>query len=191
MQLDVLRRRAEKIPNKSRSPNVLDDEFRLAPGMNFTCNGTITNLLLGVDVRTMTASRVRYPEVQIWRRNQLDDSYSRQDRQEIRLAAGDFSPDGVLVYNLTPPMQFQSGDVLGVYQPLQSASVVRLYYNVNDSAPGAIRIKSATPSSLSLSGSLQTVIGQQILLFPVTGQRVVMLLYFDLFSVLPHRPTLH
>ena len=171
MQWDVLKRRVDKIPNGVKSSNTMGNEFRLVPGMNFTCSGTITSLLLGVDVRTMTTRRNKFPEVQVWRKNQVNGSYMRQDGQEIRLAAGNFSPDGVLLYNLNPPMQFQSGDVLGVYQPIQKKSVVRLYYNVNDSAPDTIRIKSDTPSSLSLSGKFKTVIGQQILLFPVTGHR--------------------
>ena len=117
MQLDVLRRRAEKIPNVGRSPNLLDDEFRLIPGMNFTCSGKITGLLLGVDVRTVTGNRDQYPVVQIWRL--IGNSYDRQDGREIRLAAGDFSPDGVLVYTnwTSSTMLFQSGDVLGVFSP--------------------------------------------------------------------------
>ena len=167
MQLDLLRKRAEKIGvSRMRSPNVLNNEFRFISGMNFTCNGTLTSLLLGVDVRTVTDSRNQYPEVQTWRKNQTDSpyNYSMQDRREIRLAAGDFSPDGVLVYNLAPPMQFQSGDVLGVSQPRGMNSVVRLYYDVSDSAPDAIQIRNNNPSSFAI------VSNQYILLSPVTGR---------------------
>ena len=49
---------------------------------------------------------------------------TRVARQEIRLAAGDFSPDGVLQFNLTPSIPFQNGDFLGVYQPPAFSSVV-------------------------------------------------------------------
>ena len=69
------------------------------------------------------------PEIQIWR-NTGGNTYTRQASQEIRLAAGDyFSPDGVFQYNLTTPISYQSGDVLGVYQPDQSDSIVRVYYS--------------------------------------------------------------
>lgn len=175
MQLDLLKRRVERISTSEGSSNALNSEFRLVPDMNFCCNGTVTSLLLGVDVRTMTSSRNKYPEVQLWRRSQLNDSYSRQDRQKIRLTPRDFSPDGVLVYNLKPPMQFQSGDVLGVYQPQQSDSIVTLYYSVNDSAPDAIQISDANPSLLPLLDSFSTVTGQYILLSPVTGRTVILL----------------
>ena len=47
MHIDLLRRRAEKIPFGDRSDNFLDGEFRLIPDVNFTCSGTITSLLIG------------------------------------------------------------------------------------------------------------------------------------------------
>ena len=168
MQLDVLRRRAFKISTSNgSSANKLGNELRLISHTNFKCSGTLTSLLLGVDVRTVINSRNAYPEVQIWRRSLF--LFRRKEKQEIRIAAGDFSPDGVLVYNLTPPMQFQSGDMLGVYQPQQSASVVRLYYNVNDSAPDTIRRSTANPPSLILSTVNRRVTGQNILLSPIIG----------------------
>ena len=52
-----------------------------------------------------------------------------------KLAAGDFSPDGVLSYTLPTPLPFQSGDVLGVYQPITHLSVVRLYHFNESNAP--------------------------------------------------------
>ena len=61
--------------------------------------------------------------------------YQLDSRQEIRLAAGDFSPDGVLQYNLTTPLPFQNGDVLGVWQPASSSSVVRLYHDGQTGGP--------------------------------------------------------
>ena len=76
--------------------------------------------------------RTQYPEIQIWRNNG-GNNYTRQNSQEIRLTEGNFSSDGVLQYNLPTPMPYQSGDVLGVYQPPKDKSVVRLYYN--DSQP--------------------------------------------------------
>ena len=174
MQLDVLQRRAVKIPNATNSVNTLSNEFRLIPDMSFTCNGVLTSLLLGVDVRTVTSRRSRYPEVQIWRKTR--NVYLRQGKEEIQMAAGDFSPDGVLVYNLTSPIRFQSGDVLGVYQPRRSESVVRLYYNVidtnksNDSAPFTYRIRGENPSSQFAINKLTTVTGENIFLSPIIGK---------------------
>ena len=178
MKLDVLRKRAEKISSGNIvSVNMLNYELRVIPGMNFSCNGTLTSLLLGVDIRTVTGSRNKYPEVQIWRYNSSITTYDRQDRREIRLAAGNFTPDGVLVYDLTPPMQFQSGDVLGVYQPPEGGSVVRLYYIVNDSAPDAYIYLSwdddGNPSFLPSSAF--NISNEYILLSAVAGWSIVVL----------------
>ena len=175
MQLDVLRRRAIKIPktNGRSFKASLGNEFRLIPGRRFTCNGTITSLLLGADIRPMFSDRNLYPELQIWRIN--GNSYRRQGRQKIKLVAGrDFSPDGVLVYNLASPMQFQSGDVLGVYQPPRYRSVVRLYYSDqrdgNDSASVSYQIGGGYPASTLASAELKIVTGQDILISPITGE---------------------
>ena len=51
MNLNLLKKRAEKIPNTGSSPNFLNGNFRLISGMSFNCSGSLTSLLLGVDVR--------------------------------------------------------------------------------------------------------------------------------------------
>ena len=120
IELELLKTRAEKITGSGEDTgHGLNDEFRLIPFESFSCSGSMTGLLLVGAVRT-SGNRNQYPEIQIWRK--IDHSsntytYSWQDSQEIRLNLGDFSPDGVLQYNLTTPISFQSGDVLGVYQP--------------------------------------------------------------------------
>ena len=120
IQLDMLRTLAQKIPDGSESNSRLNNEQRLIPDWNFTCNGTITGFLIGADIRHMKGSRKRYPEVQIWRRtnsSSLSRDYYLNSSEEIRLNAGYFSPSGVLEYNLNNPFHFQAGDIFGVYQP--------------------------------------------------------------------------
>ena len=125
MNRDLLVRRASKISSGSGnavSSNVLSDrQFLVIPGMNFTCRGNITSFLLGVDIRKgiLLNDHLR---VDLWR------PVNNIFRYVVSLSAGDFSPDGVLRYNLTTMLTFQSGDVLGVYQPPHSRSVVRLFY---------------------------------------------------------------
>ena len=85
------------------------------------------------------------------------------------LAAGDFSPDGVHRYNPTTPISFQSGDVLGVYQPDRINRLVTLFYSGDTSATTLrIRFGSNPTSSVSL-GSLSQIGDQQILISPVSG----------------------
>ena len=165
MELDLLRRRAEKISGDSTSAgDSLDDEFRLLPGESFSCSGTMTGLLLVGAVRT-GGGRVQYPEIQIWR-NTGGNAYTRRASQKIRLNPGHFSPDGVLQYNLTTPISYQSGDVLGVYQPEQSDSVVRVYYDTNAST--TYQVNNNPTSPITIPNHLSTI-NQLILISPVSG----------------------
>ena len=172
MELDLLRRRAEKISGGSSSAGGgLDDEFRLNPSESFSCSGTMTGLLLVGAVRT-GGGREQYPEIQIWR-NTGGNTYTRQASQEIRLAEGDFSPDGVLQYNLNTSLSFQSGDVLGVYQPKQSVSVVRVYYDSIANSSTTYRVSNNNPTSpITISNPLSAS-DELILISPISGWNIL------------------
>ena len=165
MDLDLLRKRAEKITNGGTNDDSLDNNFILLPGDSFSCSGTMTGLLLVGAVRT-GGGRNQYPEIQIYR-NTGGNTYTRQgSSQEIRLYEGDFSPDGVLQYNLTTPISFQNGDVLGVYQPAKGDSVVRVYYR--QATVTTYRNSDSPMSSINLN-DLSTVDGQEILISPISS----------------------
>ena len=161
----MLRTRAVKIPDGERSDEGLEEEFRLIADVSFTCSGTITSFKLGGTIRG-GGMRNQFPEIQLWRPNTGVTLYTQQAREEITLAEGDFSPDGVLQYNLTTPIQFQNGDVLGVYQPAESMSVVRIYYNSEVST--TYQLSSYPTGSISFE-SLSSVNDQKILISPITG----------------------
>ena len=163
----MLRKRAELISTTDPSGNVLNDEFRLIPDRNFTCNGSITSVLFSVDIQVGESES---PEVQIWRRNDsVSNQFDKIDSREITLGAGNFTPSGVFQYRLTSPMQFQSGDMLGVYQPPEGSSLVRLYYNRNhSSAPVAYRVQETNPSTINIGG-MSPRSGEYILLSLITG----------------------
>ena len=178
IQLDMLRTVAQKIPNGAASPNRLSDELRLIPDWNFTCNGTITSILLGADIRTTTAIRKQYPEVQIWRRTDPSSTireYAIVWYEEIRLNAGYFSPSGVLEYRLINPFNFQAGDIFGVYQPDDSSSVVRIYYNDNDKTAPVFYTFTGSSIDVNVSYNIDStdfslMIQQQLILIsPVAG----------------------
>lgn len=105
--------------------------------MNFTCSGNITGVMVGADIRWRP--RNWYPEIQIWRNVMGTDQFVRQASEEIRLNPGDFSPDGVLQYKLFTPNSYQSGDVLGVYQPSFIVSTARLYYTTSSNTLDSYR----------------------------------------------------
>ena len=170
MELELLKRRVEKIPGGDAGEGTgggLDNEFRLIPYEGFSCSGNMTGLLLVGAIRT-SLGRDQYPEIQIWSFN--SGTYTRQASQKIRLTEGDFSPDGVVQYNLTTPIiSFQSGDVLGVYQPREQDSVVRVYYDSNTST--TYRVEN-NPTSITISNSSFSTAfhdNERILLSPISG----------------------
>ena len=164
----MIRKRAELIPDANPSGEVMDDEFRLIPDWSFTCNGSITSVLLGVDIQRGKSDK---PQVQIWRKTSPASSqFNKVDSREITLDVGNFTPSGVFQYRLTPPMKFQSGDVLGIYQPSKQDSSVRLYYNRNDdSAPVAYRVQH-NPVTVNIDDtSVMHKTGEYILISLRTG----------------------
>ena len=129
MSVDLIQRRAEKISNVNSLPDTrLNNEFRLIPDWNFTCDGSITTLLLSADIQ-QPRSEPLYPKVQIWRRSGSDmNQFNKVASRQITLVAGDFTPTGVFQYQLTPPLPFQSGDVLGIYDPAFWDTDLGLYF---------------------------------------------------------------
>ena len=169
IQSALLQKRAEKIASINTIPamNLLNNGLRVFNGdYRFTCSGVLTSLLLGVDVRRVTKNRNRYPEVQVWRIN-AGLTPTRVARQKIRLTAGDFSPDGVLRYNLTPSIPFRNGDSLAVYQPLAFSSVVRLFFAKD---PNASSSNFSSGDIIRLLQTAEGVANQRILLSPITGK---------------------
>ena len=177
MQLGLLKRRAAKISSINLiAKTLLSEEARVMPGLNFTCDGNVTSLLLAVDVRTAVNTIIQYPQLQVWEPSTtLPGFYTRGDHQNIRLSAGDdFSPDGVLGYKLNPPISFQNGDVLGVWQPASSSSVVRMFYAKDPGAPVTERREHRSdPIPTVLINPLSTVTkvsNQSVLLSLTTGK---------------------
>ena len=181
MELERLKRRAEKIPEGEAGKGTgggLNDEFRLIPYESFSCSGILTGLLLVGTVHRKKMRRNQYPEIQIWSCNSsiscsttgVEHQYIQlQASQKIRLSEGDFSSDGVLQYNLTPPISFQSGDVLGVYQPPEQNSIVSVYYDSKTSTTYQINGTNQTSLIAILSTSSSFRYTERILISPISG----------------------
>ena len=164
MQLDLLKKRAQKIPNVQESNNRVT-EVRIVPSWRFSCNGLLTGVFVGVDIRRNILSGggartlTMYPSVQVW------NGPSVVLNEEIRFEVGDFSPAGVLQYNLSNPFPIQNRFVLSVSQQLDSTNnVVRLYYESASNAPPTQHYQ-----SLSSFPPLETVTNQFILISPITS----------------------
>ena len=93
--------------------------------------------------------------------------------EEIRLDPGAFSPSGVFEYPLSTPINFQSGDILGVWQPGQQDSVVRIFYSDNDnSAPINYKLDSATNDVYNIDSGFISIQDEFILISPIAGMCV-------------------
>ena len=170
MQLDLLKELSKKISSDNTdSTNRLNNELRVFPALNFTCSGSIIGFLLGAKIRNPRRYETdSYPGVSIFR--QSGQSYGTVTSQEIRLADGTFSPDGVLQYNLTTPMSFQRGDMLGVYQPDDEDSIVQLYYTPDMSAPDTYKFIGNIDT---FTKPAEIVSFESVLISPITSELYV------------------
>lgn len=96
---------------------------RIIPSMTFHCNGAITKFMIaGLSYGT----RAHHPELQIWRREDTT-HWQRKEATGDNTAVVRTVHLNVLEYIPIPPLPFQVGDVLGIYQPYSSVSALKLY----------------------------------------------------------------
>ena len=114
--------------NKTYDVNIFDDirrvvEHRIFPDINFTCSGSLTKWIVGGTVGNALGG-----EVQIWRRNNGSENDYTKVGYSI-LNATDPDNDSVYEYIPDPPLEFQEGDILGVYQQRGDDSRMRVFYH--------------------------------------------------------------
>ena len=100
---------------------------RIVPNMMFSCNGVILRLTLAALDR---GEATTYPDIQLWRR--VDETqWIRVGSIGRESAVSTTEYLNVHEYNPVPAVPFQSGDILGIYQPYTSASVFKIYLHGN------------------------------------------------------------
>ena len=113
------------------------------PNLNFSCNGTIIKWIYGAEVSSGTAQS----ELQIWRQTGPD-TYTKIGFSSV--TANVTASPNVHEYYPNTTLQFQQGDVLGVYYPDPGD-----IYAQRESGPLNYRINSnidpPTPSALTIS----------------------------------------
>ena len=102
-----------------------DDKQRLFPNINFTCNGFITKWIVGAKD---DENHDELPELQIWRTTG-ENSYTKANFSQL---PSNTLSGNVAEYTLTTPLEFQEGDILGVYQPGRGDSGLDVYYQERD-----------------------------------------------------------
>ena len=102
-----------------------DRQQRLFPNITFTCNGFITKWIVG---GTTDNTKSLQPELQIWR-NTGGTSYTKASFSVLPFST---LVSNVAEYTLSTPLEFQEGDILGVYQPRRLDSALVVYYQECD-----------------------------------------------------------
>ena len=102
-------------------------EQRLFPDIIFTCNGFITKWIVGGEHQSRDV--YVHSELSVWRRIAF---YTFIKISYSALTQGDMRYCNVYEYILDPPLEFQEGDVLGIFQP--NNSNFRVYYQ-EDTGP--------------------------------------------------------
>ena len=114
-----------QIPLRSRN-----QQQRIFPQIKFTCDGNITKWIMGA-IRNNT--RDYFPELQIWR-DIGNDTYTKVGNTTPGNATPLLQDVAATVYEYSPehPLEFQAGDILGVFQPRGPLSHLRVYYEENN-----------------------------------------------------------
>ena len=104
---------------------IISNRQRLFPNITFTCNGSITKWIVGGTTDSMKSMQ---PELQIWR-NTGGTSYTKANFSLLPFST---LVNNVAEYTLSTPLEFQEGDILGVYQPQSQVSALVVYYQERD-----------------------------------------------------------
>ena len=136
-------------------------------GKTFNCTtATVTEVLLGVDIRSKDGNRNKYPSIEIWEFRQYQYSwhyrsgnyYQNPVTIPIVLSPDNVTTNGLYRYILPTPFSVSGSNYdtyrLGVYQPEDDSSVVRLYNATTSSAArvGKIRPDSINETNIILNG---------------------------------------
>ena len=112
-------------------------EQRILSGISFTCSGSITKWIIGAQ-RRLSIAAVLHPDLQVWRCSALvDKDYIDCDRVGNSTISGAVQVEGhtnVYQYTPDPPLEFESGDVFGLYQPDSLTSQLEVFFE--DTSPG-------------------------------------------------------
>ena len=125
---------------------------RLFPDIQFTCNGSITKWIVGAQTRTVGQTD-ELPTLQIWRRVRGTNFYTQVGYSRLDTSKN-YNSSVVVEYIPNPPLEFQEGDILGVYQPNPDLSKLVFYYQRNTGPSSYGYVGDAPPTSMSLSNDV-------------------------------------
>ena len=101
-----------------------DSTQRIFPDMYFSCDGLLTKWIIGGEQVKNTEP---FPEVQLWR---TTDGTNYFKSSFLLLSAppnNSQNTDNVYEYVLEPPIEFQSGDIFGLYKPKENMGMLNIF----------------------------------------------------------------
>ena len=104
-----------------------DDTQRIFPAMHFTCTGLLTKWIIGGEPNQFNNP---FPELQLWRATSQN-SYSKAGFSLIASLPNATMYTNVYEYILDTPLEFQVGDVFGLYKPRENESVLNIFVQEN------------------------------------------------------------
>ena len=128
-------------------------------------NVRVTEVLFGADIRSEHGNRNKYPSIEIWRVVRLwwlDRSweyyYSKLRTIPIALSPDNVTANGLYRYVLPTPFSIDDTYRLGVYQPEDDRSVVRLYNATTSSVARVGKIASSINDNyIKITGSNEEI----------------------------------
>ena len=100
-------------------------EQRIIPELNFTCNGSLTRWIFAASWNPGGTGQDLYPDLQIWRPNGSG-TYMKVQNSTVNITARNLTNQYEYIPN--PPLEFQAGDIIGIFQPSQARGRLYMQY---------------------------------------------------------------
>ena len=127
-----------------------DKQLRLFPDIRFNCQGFLTMITFGAQTRN-GINNTLLPELQIWRKLNSNNSY-------IKIHSIPFSKskssnvNNVHELQLNNPVEFNSQDFIGIYQPDVDNSQLVVFYQETSGPKNLVVAESIQQSPTAVSG---------------------------------------
>ena len=103
---------------------------RIIPSLMFDCDGAITKWIVGAIWRNSAS----HPDLQLWRLNSSENGvYTKVGN--TTLIAAESNANQLYEFPVEPSLAFQSGDILGIFQPSTSRSRLSILYGTGSGNP--------------------------------------------------------
>ena len=112
------------------NPSTRNRAQRIIPSLRFDCDGAITKWIVRASWRSDAQS---FPELQLWRNSSRNGVYTKVGNTTLIIAESNASR--LYEFAVEPSLPFQTGDILGIFQPSNSRSRLRILHRTGSGNP--------------------------------------------------------